>query len=91
MQAIDFLRKGSYAPDILLTCGKHFHDPFISLRGGGGGVGPIRKFEITKGVIRSRISKKERQHIDQTTKDKKTNNDLQNIYIKLKIKKHETH
>jgi hypothetical protein len=34
------------------------------LEGGGGGVGPIRKFEITKGVIRSRTSKKERQHID---------------------------
>jgi hypothetical protein len=37
-------------------------------------------FEDTKGVIRIRKSKKNRQHNGQTKK-----NDLQNIHIKLKI------
>jgi molecular chaperone GrpE (heat shock protein) len=32
-----------------------------------------------------RISKKKRQHNDQKKKYKRTNNDLQNIHIKLKI------
>ena len=41
--------------------------------------------EDTKGVIRIRISKKNIQHNDQNKKNKRTNNDLQNIYIKLKI------
>jgi hypothetical protein len=36
-------------------------------------------------VIRIRISKKDRQHNGQKKRDKKTNNDLQNIHIKLKI------
>ena len=39
------------------------------------------EFEDTKGVIRIRISKKNRQHNGQKKKDKRTNNDLQNIYI----------
>jgi hypothetical protein len=39
----------------------------------------------TKGVIRMHISKKNRQHNDQMKKYKRTNNDLQNIHIKLKI------
>ena len=43
------------------------------------------ELEDTKGVIRNRISKKNRQHNDQKKKDKRTNNDLQNIHIKLKI------
>jgi hypothetical protein len=43
------------------------------------------EFEDTKGVIRIRISKKNRQRNDQKKKDKRTNNDLQNIHIKLKI------
>ena len=43
------------------------------------------EFEDTKGVIRIRISKKNRQHNDQKKKYKRTNNDLQNIHIKLKI------
>ena len=43
------------------------------------------EFEDTKGVIRIRISKKNRQHNGQKKKDKMTNNDLQNIHIKLKI------
>ena len=36
-------------------------------------------------VIRIRISKKNRQHNGQKKKYKRTNNDLQNIHIKLKI------
>jgi hypothetical protein len=39
----------------------------------------------TTGVIRIRISKKNRQHNGQKKKYKRTNNDLQNIHIKLKI------
>ena len=42
-------------------------------------------FEDTKGAIRIRISKKNRQHNGQKKKYKTTNNDLQNIQIKLKI------
>jgi hypothetical protein len=38
------------------------------------------EFEDTKGVIRIRISKKNRQHNDQKKKYKRPNNDLQNIY-----------
>jgi hypothetical protein len=41
--------------------------------------------EDTKELIRIRKSKKYRQHNDQRKKDKRTNNDLQNIHIKLKI------
>jgi len=43
------------------------------------------EFEDTTGVIRIRISKKNRQHNGQMKKYKRTNNDLQNIHIKLKI------
>jgi len=43
------------------------------------------EFEDTKGAIRIRISKKNRQHIGQKKKYKRTNNDLQNTHIKLKI------
>ena len=39
----------------------------------------------TKGAIRIRISKKNRQHNGQKKKYKRTNNDQQNIHIKLKI------
>jgi hypothetical protein len=42
-------------------------------------------FEDTKGVLRIRKSKKNRQHNGKKKKYKKTNNDLQNIHIKLKI------
>ena len=43
-------------------------------------------FEDTKGVIRIRMFKKNRQHeIGQKKKDKRTNNHLQSIHIKLKI------
>jgi hypothetical protein len=43
------------------------------------------EFEDTKGLIRMRVSKKNRQYNGQKNKDKRTNNDLQNIHIKLKI------
>ena len=45
----------------------------------------IRRVEDTKGAIRICISKKNRQHNGQKKKYKRTNNDLQNIHIKLKI------
>jgi hypothetical protein len=41
--------------------------------------------EDTKGVIRIRKSQKNRQHNGQKKKDKRTNNDLQDIHIRLKI------
>ena len=44
----------------------------------------IEEFEDTKGVIRIRKSKKGRQHNGQKKKDKRTNNDLQNIAHKTK-------
>ena len=43
------------------------------------------EFEDTKGVMRIRKSKKNRQHNGQNKKYKRTNNDLQNMVIKLKI------
>ena len=43
------------------------------------------EFEDTKETIIIRISKKNRQHNGHKKKDKRTNNDLQNIHIKLKI------
>jgi len=45
----------------------------------------IEEFEDTKGAIRICLSKKNRQHNGQKEKDKRTNNDQQNIHIKLKI------
>jgi hypothetical protein len=45
----------------------------------------LEEFEDTKGEIRISILKKNRQHNGQKKKDKRTNNDLQNIHIKLKI------
>ena len=45
----------------------------------------MKEFEDTKGAIRIRISKKNRQHNGQKKKYKRTNNDLQSIHIKLKI------
>ena len=41
--------------------------------------------KIQNQVIRIRKSKKNRQHNGQLKKNKMTNNDLQNIHIKLKI------
>jgi hypothetical protein len=45
----------------------------------------LEKLGDTKGVIKIRKSKKDRQHNGQKKKVKMTNNDLQNIHIKLKI------
>jgi hypothetical protein len=47
------------------------------------------EFEDTNVVIRILKSKKNRQHNGQNKKHKRTNSDLQNIHIKLKIEKHE--
>jgi hypothetical protein len=41
--------------------------------------------KILKGILRIRILKKNRQHNGQKKKYKRTNNDLQNKHIKLKI------
>jgi hypothetical protein len=41
-------------------------------------------FEEIKGEIRIRKSKKDRQHNGKAKKYKRTNNDIQNIHIKLK-------
>jgi hypothetical protein len=49
------------------------------------------EFEKTKGAIRICISKKNRQHNGQKKKYKRTNNNLQNIHITLKIEQHEPH
>jgi hypothetical protein len=43
------------------------------------------EFEDTKWVIRVRKSKKDRQHNGQKIKNKRTNNDLQNMHIKDRI------
>ena len=49
------------------------------------------EFEDTKEAIRIRISKKNRHHTGERKKYKRTENDLKNILIKLKIEKHEPH
>jgi hypothetical protein len=43
----------------------------------------MRKVEDTKGVIRSRKSKKDRQYNGQKKEDKRTNNILQGIHHEL--------
>ena len=43
------------------------------------------EFKGTKGVIRICKLKKDKQHNDEATNNKRTNNDLQSIHIKLKI------
>ena len=45
----------------------------------------LEEFEDTKGLIRIGKSWKDRQHDSQKKKDKRTNNDLQNKHLKLKI------
>ena len=45
----------------------------------------MEEFEDIKEVIGIRISKKNRQHNGQKKKYKRTNKNLQNIHIKLKI------
>ena len=44
-----------------------------------------KSLKIPKGAIRIRILKKNRQHNGQKKNYKRTNNDQQSIYIKLKI------
>ena len=51
----------------------------------------MQEFEDTKGVIRIRKSKKDRQHNGQKKKDKRTNNDLQNIAQKINNRATESH
>ena len=46
------------------------------------------EFEDINGVMLTHISKRNRQHNDQMKKYKRTNNDLQNIHIILKIDPH---
>jgi len=43
------------------------------------------EFKDTKGVIRIRKSKQDKQHTGQKKRDNRTNNDIQNIHIKLEI------
>jgi hypothetical protein len=50
-----------------------------------------RVWRYQREVIRICKSKKNRQHNGQKKKDKRTNNDLQNIHIKLKIEQHKPH
>ena len=45
----------------------------------------IEEFEDTKEIIKIRISKNNIQHNGQNKKYKRTNNDLQNMHIKVKI------
>jgi hypothetical protein len=45
---------------------------------------PLEEFEDTKGVIRIRKSKKNRQHNGQKKNDKRTSNNLQNTAHKTK-------
>ena len=53
---------------------------------------PVQEeFEDTKGVIKIRMSMKNRQHNGQKKKYKRTNNDLQSMHIKLKIEQYEPH
>ena len=47
--------------------------------------------KIPKGQSESVHGKKDKQHNNQKKKDKRTNNDLQNVHIKLKIEEHELH
>ena len=63
-----------------------FSAKYAALRGKSKLVGSESvKFEDTKDAIRNRISKKNRQHNGEKKKYKRTNNDRQNIHIKLKI------
>jgi len=52
-------------------------------------IGVQEEFQDTKGVIRTRKSKNDRQHNGQNEKDKRTKNDLQNTTQITKIEEHE--
>ena len=51
----------------------------------------LEEFEGIKGVIRIGISKRSDNTMAKRKKYKRTNNDLQNMHIKLKIEQHEPH
>ena len=51
----------------------------------------LEELEDTKGEIKVRISKMNRQHNGQKNKYKGTNSDPQSIHIQLKIELHEPH
>jgi hypothetical protein len=61
--------------DRMYMCALYMENDALLIKG--------EEFEDTKRVIRIRKSKKDSQHNDQ--KYKRTNNDLQNIHIKLMI------
>jgi hypothetical protein len=58
---------------------------YLAFQSFGLSVRDEEEFEDTKGVIRIRISEKNRQHNGQKKKYKGIDNDLQNIQIKLKV------
>ena len=51
----------------------------------------VRRVWRYEGVIRIRKSKTDRKHHGKQKTDTKTNNDLQNIHIKVKIEQDEPH
>ena len=51
----------------------------------------LEEFEGIKGVIRIGISKRSDNTMAKRKKYKRTNNDLQNMHIKLKIEQREPH
>jgi hypothetical protein len=51
----------------------------------------LRNQRYYQWIIRSHQSKKDRQYNGQKKRDKRTNNDLQNIHIKLKTEQYEPH
>jgi hypothetical protein len=88
---IGYIQNGIRQTNVLMNCNEivlyiHFHhNPvYIEVFTVGSGL-KLEEFEDTKGAIRIRILKKNRQHNGQKKKYKRTNNDLQIIHIKLKI------
>ena len=79
-----------YSSDVWDNCGQSNSDRLETLQMEAARVIELNdaipeEFEDTKGVTRIRKSKKNRQHNGQKKKYKRTNNNLQNIPIKLKI------
>jgi len=67
-----------------LKIGQHTHTPLPPPHDNMAAINSLEEFEDTKGVIRIRKLKKDRQHNVQNKKDKRANNDLQNITQKTK-------
>ena len=59
--------------------GHKFHELYWGLK---------EKYEDTKGIIRNRKSKKDRQHSGQKNKNNRTNNNLKNLTRKTKDRAH---